>query len=323
MSAAPVPVLAIDRLRLAYRTPQGLLHAVRDATLTAGAGESVGLVGESGSGKSSLARAALGLLPQRLARIQGGCVSIAGRDVTAATETEWETLRGNPVAMVFQDPLTYLNPVMRVGRQIAEGIKRHDRRAKVTPRVAELLALVRLPASAARAYPHELSGGMCQRALLAVALGCRPNLLIADEPTTALDVTTQAEILALLRELRERLGTALLLISHDLGVVASACERLYVMYAGRIVEWGPTEQVFRDPWHPYTSGLLRAARVERNQNRRFATIEGDVPNLIETTLGCPFAGRCPHTMPRCREEMPPAFPVAPKAPRAARCWRLE
>ena len=323
MSPAVVPVLAIDRLCVTYRTPHGMLHAVKHATLTIGGGESVGLVGESGSGKSSLARAALGLLPQRLAKIEAGRLAIAGREVSAARETEWETLRGSPVAMVFQDPLTYLNPVMRVGRQIAESIERHDRRANVAARIAELLELVKLPSSAAHAYAHELSGGMRQRALLAIALGCRPDLLIADEPTTALDVTTQAEILLLLRELQQRLSMAILLISHDLGVVASACDRIYVMYAGWLVEWGPTGRIFAEPWHPYTAGLLRAARVERNQNRRFATIEGEVPDLAQTALGCPFAGRCPHTTSRCRVEMPPAFPAACPAPRAARCWRLE
>ena len=199
--------------------------------------------------------------------------------MTRCSQTQWESLRGNPVAIVFQDPLSFLNPVMRIGRQIAESIRRHTPDMPVEARVGELLDLVKLPRAIARAYPHELSGGMRQRALLATALACGPRLLIADEPTTALDVTTQAEILALLRELREKLGMAMLLISHDLGIVASACERLYVMYAGRVVEWGRTRDVFGKPAHPYTVGLFQAARAARDAQGRFATIRGDPPHL--------------------------------------------
>jgi ABC-type dipeptide/oligopeptide/nickel transport system ATPase component len=239
-------------------------------------GESVALVGESGSGKSTVARAALGLLPARIARIEAGRLLIEGRDMASATEKQWERQRGHPVAMVFQDPLSYLNPVMRVGRQIAESVRRHDPGVKnVNARVAELLDLVRLSESVIRAHPHELSGGMRQRVLLAIALGCRPKLLIADEPTTALDVTTQAEILALLRDLRRRLGMAMLLISHDLGVVWEECERVYVMFRSRIVESGDTREVFTQPTHPYTAGLIQAAKAARNSDGRFATIEGE------------------------------------------------
>jgi oligopeptide/dipeptide ABC transporter ATP-binding protein len=208
-------------------------------------------------------------------------------------------MRGHPVAMVFQDPLSYLNPVMRVGRQIAESVRRHAPRLPLEVRVAELLSLVKLPAAAVDAYPHELSGGMRQRALLAVALGCGPKLLVADEPTTALDVTTQAEILALIRELRDRLGMALLLISHDLAIVASACERIYVMYAGHSVEWGRTADVFRRPAHPYTVGLLKAAQAARNTAGRFATIAGDPPNLSALSPGCPFTPRCSLARAEC------------------------
>jgi ABC-type glutathione transport system ATPase component len=215
-------ILSAENLRIGYRTRHGTVRAVADASLTIDEHEAVGLVGESGSGKSSLARAMLGLLPRPLATIDGGRIEIAGRAMTHADERDWERLRGAPVAIVFQDPLSFLNPVMRVGRQIAEGVARHGG----AQRVEELLALVRLPASCADAWPHELSGGMRQRVALAIALGCGPRLLIADEPTTALDVTTQAEILALLRELRARVGMALLLITHDLAVVAAMCARL-------------------------------------------------------------------------------------------------
>jgi len=270
------PLLRTDALTVAYRSRGARVVAVQDASILVNAGESVALVGESGSGKTTVARTLLGLLPPRIARIESGRILIEGRDVAASTEDEWERLRGHPIAMVFQDPLSYLNPVMRVGRQIAESVDRHDRAERDVPRrVAELLALVRLPETAVRSYPHELSGGMRQRVLLAIAIGCRPKLLVADEPTTALDVTTQAEILALLRDLRERLGMAMLLISHDLGVVRHACERVYVMFRSRIVESGATQDVFARPQHGYTAGLIKAAKAARNSEGRFETIEGE------------------------------------------------
>ncbi|HMA06523.1 MAG TPA: ABC transporter ATP-binding protein [Ramlibacter sp.] len=277
----PTALLQMDALRIDYRSRSGSVSAVQDLSIEIREGESVALVGESGSGKSTVARAALGLLPERVARIESGRILIEGTDVTRYTQAQWEQLRGHPVAMVFQDPLSFLNPVMRVGRQIAESVRRHDPAvADVTARVAELLDLVRLPASCIRSYPHELSGGMRQRVLLAIALGCRPKLLIADEPTTALDVTTQAEILALLRDLRQRLGMAMLLISHDLGVVWEECERVYVMFRSRIVESGPTREVFANPAHAYTAGLIKAAKAARNSDGRFETIEGEFSTQV-------------------------------------------
>ena len=323
MSDARPPILAIDRLRLSYRTRRGVVRAVEEATLAVGEGEAVGLVGESGSGKSSLARAALGLLPEGIGRIDDGRIVIRGRDVTALAQRDWEEMRGDPVAMVFQDPLSFLNPVMRVGRQIAESVARHDRSSRPGDRVAELLRLVRLSPAAAGAYPHELSGGMRQRALLAIALGCRPGLLIADEPTTALDVTTQAEILELLRELQRQLGMALLLISHDLGVVSAACDKVYIMYAGRTVEWGATRDVFARPLHPYSASLLQAGKAIRDEAGRFVTIEGEVPSLGELGAGCPFAPRCPKSLPRCAIEMPPPVSLPSHPAQSARCWALE
>ncbi|MEO8202755.1 MAG: ABC transporter ATP-binding protein [Betaproteobacteria bacterium] len=313
-------ILEIEALRLAYRTRGTVAYAMNDVTLSVGEGEAVGLVGESGSGKSTLARVTLGLAPRNIARIESGHIRIAGTDVTAFDEDQWQAMRGNPVAMVFQDPLSYLNPVMRVGRQIAESVRRHAPALSPATRVAELLALVKLPAAAAEAYPHELSGGMRQRALLAVALGCGPRLLVADEPTTALDVTTQAEILALIRELRERLGMALLLISHDLGIVASACDRIYVMYAGHTVEWGRTADVFQHPAHPYTVGLLQAAQAARNAEGRFATIAGDPPNLSALSPGCPFTPRCPLARTECAQAMPEPGPALNAGAQQVRCW---
>ena len=313
-------ILEIDSVRLAYRTRGAVAYAMNNVSLAVAEGEAVGLVGESGSGKSTLARATLGLIPRSIATIESGRISIGGQEVTHFSEDQWQAMRGNPVAMVFQDPLSYLNPVMRVGRQIAESVRRHAPGLPLQARVAGLLSLVKLPAAAVDAYPHELSGGMRQRALLAVALGCGPKLLVADEPTTALDVTTQAEILALIRELRERLGMALLLISHDLGIVASACERIYVMYAGHTVEWGGTTDVFQRPAHPYTVGLLKAAQAARNAEGRFATIAGDPPNLAELSPGCPFTPRCPLARAECPREMPPAGPARNAGAQQVRCW---
>jgi oligopeptide/dipeptide ABC transporter ATP-binding protein len=321
-AAADPPIVAVSDLRFSYLRRGAVVSALRGVSLDVRPGEAVGLVGESGSGKSTLARVLLGLTHPRLSRIEEGRIVIDGRDVTDFDPQQWQGLRGHPVAMMFQDPLTYLNPVMAIGRQIAESVRLHDGAVDVGARVRELLGLVRLPETAAKAYAHELSGGMRQRALLAVALGCRPRLLVADEPTTALDVTTQAEIMALLADLRRRLGMAMLLISHDLGLVASACTRIYVMYAGRTVEWGPTDGVFGAPEHPYTRGLLESARVVRDAAGRFPTIGGDVPNLAQPIEGCPFRPRCALAVDRCIE-MPVPVGVPGGHDHAVRCWHFE
>ena len=324
MSAAPSarPIVEVSDLRFSYLRGGAVVSALRGVSLHVDPGEAVGLVGESGSGKSTLARVLLGLTHPRLSRIEGGRVVIDGQDVTGFGVPQWEALRGHPVAMMFQDPLTYLNPVMTVGRQIAESVRLHDRGADVDARVLELLGLVRLPESVAKSYAHELSGGMRQRALLAVALGCRPRVLVADEPTTALDVTTQTEIMALLADLRQRLGMAMLLISHDLGLVAAACTRIYVMYAGRTVEWGATAGVFNASAHPYTAGLLQSARVARNAAGRFETIGGDVPNLAHPIEGCPFRPRCALAFEPC-VRMPDPVAVPGEREHAVRCWHFE
>ena len=303
---------------MTYRQHGRVVHAIQGATLEVREGEAVGLVGESGCGKSSLGRALIGLLPPKLATIDQGRITLDGRDVTQLGERDWPQMRGNPVAMVFQDSLSYLNPIMRVEDQIAESVRTHDHDVEVRPRVHELLDLVRLSSSVRRAYPFELSGGMRQRVCIAIALGCRPKLLVADEPTTALDVTTQAEIIVLMDELRRSQGMALLLISHDLGVVRSVCERVYIMYAGRMVEWGETAEVFGFPGHPYVDGLLAAAQTER-QGRHFAAIKGEVPDLSSPINCCPFAPRCPRVFDRCTSEMPPPFAVGASG-HTARCW---
>ena len=313
-------ILDMSDLTLSYTTLGRKLRALQGVSLSVGEGEAVGLVGESGSGKSTVARVALGLTPTGIAHIEAGCIRISGRDVTHLSEDARAALRGHPIAIVFQDPLSFLNPVMRVSRQIAESVERHTPELAVAPRVRELLERVKLSASCAASYPHELSGGMRQRVLLAMAIACRPKLLIADEPTTALDVTTQAEILALLEELRVGLNMALLLISHDLGLVASACERIYVMYAGRTIEWGPTARVFGAPAHPYSEGLLHAAQTDRDRDGRFITIGGDPPDLTRIGVGCAFAPRCGYAMATCTEAMPE--PIASESSgHMVRCWR--
>ena len=311
-------VLEIHNLQVVYTGRQRIVHAIQHASLTVRRGEAVGIAGESGSGKSTLARAAMGLLPPGVARIVAGRIAIAGVDTTAYTPRQWETLRGHPIAIVFQDPLSFLNPVVRIGEQIAESVRRHDRLAAVERRVHELLDQVQLPATSSRRYPHELSGGMRQRVMLAIALGCRPSLLVADEPTTALDVTTQAEILKLLAELRRELNMSLLLISHDLGVLRSTCERTYIMYAGHTIESGPTAQVLRDPLHPYTRGLVDASRMRLNEHRRFATIGGDVPTLNKPHDLCPFLARCGSNVLECQSRMPQLVEVDKGRP--VRCW---
>jgi oligopeptide/dipeptide ABC transporter ATP-binding protein len=309
VTAAATPILEIDRLALSYSARGGVVHAVQDASLVVANGESVGIAGESGSGKSTLARAVLGLLPERVARITNGRIVVAGRDVTHLEGDAWRSIRGNPVAIVFQDPLSFLNPVLRVGAQIAESVRRHDPAADLSARCVELLRLVRLEPAVLRRYPHELSGG-------------RPRLLIADEPTTALDVTTQAEILALLRELRRTLDMSLLVISHDLGLLRWNCDRVYVMYAGHAVESGPTEAVMTRPAHPYTQGLIAASRLHREDDGHFATVGGDVPGLHRRFTHCPFAPRCPHVMEICRRAMPP-FLKSGEGAQEARCWLLD
>jgi oligopeptide/dipeptide ABC transporter ATP-binding protein len=312
------PVLEIEALHVTYGASDRIVHAVRDATLVVNEGEAVGIAGESGCGKSTLARALLGLLPERIGRIAGGRIRVAGQDVTDHDETQWTALRGHPLAIVFQDPLSFLNPVLRVGAQIAESVRQHDPNQDIRRRCVELLDLVKLSASVLRSYPHQLSGGMRQRVMLAIALGCLPRLLIADEPTTALDVTTQAEIMALLGSLRTQLNMALLVVSHDLGLLRWHCDRIYVMYAGRTIEWGDTASVIDRPRHPYTSGLIATSRLLRGANGRFGALHGEVSTMDSGDAGCPFAPRCPEAHAQCRERMPGEFAVT-KTHRA-KCW---
>jgi len=323
------PLLEIRGLTVRFHTARGVLSAVQDVSLTIGKGEILGLVGESGCGKSVTALSILRLLPPK-ARIEAGQVLLSengsGRDLAQLPEHELRSVRGARISMIFQEPMTALNPVMRVGDQIGEALLAHGLSNKREAKAAALdtMRQVAIPDAERRIrqYPHQLSGGLRQRVMIAMALICRPSLMIADEPTTALDVTIQAQILALLAELRERFGLALLFISHDLGVVSQIADRVAVMYAGRIVEHGPAREIFAAPAHPYTGGLLRAApSLGSEPRRRLATIEGPVPSLAELPPGCAFEPRCELRAPECSAAVPELIEVGPghwaRCPRAA------
>ncbi|MER9158368.1 ABC transporter ATP-binding protein [Mesorhizobium sp. M0778] len=289
-------------------------------------GETLGVVGESGCGKSVTALSILRLLPKLSARTVGGEVRFQGRDLLELSDREMRHIRGDKIAMIFQEPMTSLNPVYTVGHQIAEAVQIHTKasRSVAMEMAEEMLRLVRIadPERRVNNYPHELSGGMRQRAMIAMALACSPELLIADEPTTALDVTIQAQILRLIVDLKERTGTAVMFITHDLGVVAETCQRVIVMYAGRIVEQANVIDLFARPAHPYTQGLMRSVPdPRRGRQRRLPEIPGIVPNLREPIVGCSFAPRCPFAIDICRDKTPILRDVG--SSHAAACWRAE
>jgi peptide/nickel transport system ATP-binding protein len=301
-------LLTVDNLSVEFWTSRGTVHAVNGISFSIGAGETLGIVGESGCGKSVTALALMGILP-RAARIPTGTVTLDGRDLLRQSEREWQHVRGKDVAMIFQDPMTSLNPVLTVGRQLRESIQAHfpvDKKESER-RAADLLDRVGIPSAKARLrdYPHQFSGGMRQRAMIAMALACEPKVLIADEPTTALDVTIQAQILDLLRDLVTERGTALMLITHDLGVVAGTCERVNVMYAGTLVETGTAEELFAEPRHPYTLGLLQSIpRLDTGRKQKLHPIAGSPRNMLSAPSSCPFAPRCPFRIDRCTAELP-------------------
>ncbi len=316
------PLLDVCGLRVDYATGAGLLRAVDNLSFSIQPGETVALVGESGCGKSTAALALMRLASSSQARIDGEQLLFEGEDLLKLPEAKMRALRGSRIAMIFQDPSMYLNPVHSVGQQISESIRLHEPGldgATVRRRVIELLHLVGVPAPAERVdqYPHELSGGMRQRLLIAMALACSPKLLIADEPTTALDVTIQAQVLALIRDLKARLGMAVLLITHDLGVVAETADRMVVMYAGRKVEEGTVAELFERPHHPYTKGLIRAAQWAEQDDGTFFEIPGAVPSLLVLPRGCSFAARCPSAVDACRMRRPDFIATGPQ--RGAEC----
>jgi peptide/nickel transport system ATP-binding protein len=304
------PLLQVRNLETHFFTEDGVTRAVDGVSFDVGPGETLGIVGESGCGKSVTALSMLRLLPDRIGRTVGGSVHFDGIDLLTLSEAEMRDIRGNRIAMIFQEPMTSLNPVLTVGHQIAEALRVHKRvsREKAREGARRMLEVVRIPDAQSRVddYPHQFSGGMRQRVMIAMALACSPKLLIADEPTTALDVTIQAQVLKLILELKESTGAAVILITHDLGVVAETCQRAVVMYAGRKVEEASILELFDRPAHPYTRGLLASIARGRAGARakRLQEIPGLVPSLKEPIVGCAFAPRCSHAFDRCRRESP-------------------
>jgi oligopeptide/dipeptide ABC transporter ATP-binding protein len=318
-------LLEVQDLHTQFFTSRGIVRAVDGISFHVDAGETLGIVGESGCGKTMTALSILRLLPDP-GRITSGRILFRGKEVTKMTDDEIREFRGNDVAMIFQDPMTSLNPVTRIGRQIEEAMTAHERFSEkvARPRVIELLKRVRVPAAESRIkdYPHQFSGGMRQRAMIAMGLANEPSLLIADEPTTALDVTVQAQIIQLMKQLNRELGTAMMLITHNMALVASLCQRIVVMYAGRIVEEGPVEQIFKSPQHPYTWSLLRSVpRVDEARKDRLVSIKGLPPDLSHAPPGCKFHPRCPFVIDKCKvDPEPPLGEVGPN--QIARCWVL-
>ncbi|HEY8425017.1 MAG TPA: ABC transporter ATP-binding protein [Limnochordales bacterium] len=319
------PLLEIVGLKVNFYTHAGVVHAVRGASFAVHPGETVALVGESGSGKSVTALSVMRLVP-RPGRIDGGRILFDGRDLTALSDREMRRIRGAEIGMIFQDPMSSLNPTMTVGRQIAEVVQKHRgvSRKEAMERAAEMLALVGIPNPRTRLgqYPHEFSGGMRQRVMIAMALACEPKLLIADEPTTSLDVTIQAQILDLMASLQSRLGMAILLITHDLGIVARLADRVVVMYAGQVVEQASVDDLFHMTRHPYSRALLRAIPNPQAQGRRdLEAIPGSPPDLYQEPEGCAFAPRCAFAMEVCTRFAPPDVQVG--ADHLSRCWLLD
>jgi oligopeptide/dipeptide ABC transporter ATP-binding protein len=309
------PLLSVENLTVQFRSDAGWLTAVEDVSFAVAPRECLGIVGESGSGKSVSALSILSLHGRANTRIPSGRILYEGRNIVALPQRELRRLRGGEIAMIFQDPMSSLNPVLTIGDQIAETLRLHQRlsAAEARHRAIELLDLVRIPDAARRIdeYPHRLSGGMRQRVMIAIAIACRPKLLIADEPTTALDVTIQAQILELLRELQRELGMSVVLITHDLGVIAEFAQRVVVMYAGRVVETAPITDLFARPMHPYTEGLLRAVPKLDEDVRRLATIPGSIPDPTEPIRGCRFSPRCPEVRDTCRTTQPDLLAIRP------------
>ena len=309
-------LLEVRGLEIHFASAEGDVRAVDGVSLALEPGRTLGLVGESGCGKSVTALAIMGLVPSPPGRIVGGEVIFEGQDLRRLSPAQMRELRGNHIAMIFQEPMTSLNPAFTVGEQIAEAIQRHKRvgRGEARERAIKMMRRVRIPAAEERYddYPHKLSGGMRQRVMIAMALSCGPTLLIADEPTTALDVTIQAQILDLMRELHAEFGTAIIMISHDLGVIAEIADEVAVMYAGKIVEQAPVAALFDEPQHPYTIGLLGALPKLRDDKARLATIEGAVPNLMALPEGCAFHPRCPFADAECRTVEPRLRALGPR-----------
>jgi oligopeptide/dipeptide ABC transporter ATP-binding protein len=330
-AAGAGPILQVENLRTWFNTDNGVARAVDGVSFHVNPGETLGIVGESGSGKSVTSLSVMRLIPRPPGEIRPGSRILfrdekgAMEDLAAVSEKRMRQIRGNDIAMIFQEPMTSLNPVFRVGDQIAESLRLHQGLGKkdARDRAIEMLQLVGIPIPHQRVdeYPHQLSGGMRQRVMIAMALACNPKLLIADEPTTALDVTIQAQILELLNRLQEELGMSIILITHDLGVVAETCDRVIVMYAGQVFEEGPVDDVFHDPQNPYTEGLLRSMPRLGEDVERLAVIPGVVPSPLNWPAGCRFNDRCPYAWEKTEREEPPLFEIAPG--RKNKCWLVQ
>lgn len=318
-------VLKIENLHVSFDSYTGEVHAVRGVTLDVKEGEVLAIVGESGCGKSVTAQTIMKLNPMPPARIKEGSITLCGRDIVAASEKEMQDIRGQEVSMIFQDPMTCMNPTMRVGKQLTETLvkKKKISRAEAEKEAVRLLKMVQIPNAEQRAkqYPHEFSGGMRQRAMIAMALACNPKLLIADEPTTALDVTIQAQIMQLMGKIKDETKTAIILITHDLGVVANLADKVAVMYAGKVVEKGTARDIFYKPGHPYTKALLKSLpTIDTKKEEQLVSIPGTPPDLYAPPQGCGFASRCEHCMKICQVNQPPVFEVGEG--HTASCWRL-
>jgi oligopeptide/dipeptide ABC transporter ATP-binding protein len=322
------PLLSLQQLRVEFDTRNGVARVIDDLSFRVERGETLGIVGESGCGKSMTALSIMGLVPSPPGRIAGGSIRLNGEDLLTADEQRLREVRGNEISMIFQEPMTSLNPVFSIGEQIAEAVRLHQglSQSDALARAGQMLRAVHIPApeTRIREYPHQLSGGMRQRVMIAMALACNPNLLIADEPTTALDVTVQAQIFDLLQEIQSSTGAAIILITHDMGAIAELAQRVVVMYAGRKVEEGPVETILETPGHPYTQGLIRCVPHLRSdpapERPPLTEIPGMVPALTELGRGCPFAPRCTRALAHCHSEMPPT--VAISVDHSAACWLL-
>jgi len=318
-------LLEVNNLKTYFFTRSGVVKAVDDVSFTIKPSETLGIVGESGCGKSVTALSVIRLVASPPGKIVSGEINFNGENILEKNQEEMTELRGSKISMIFQDPMTSLNPVFTVGYQIAETVKRHRKELnndQAWKRAIEMLELVHIPDAKKRAknYPHEFSGGMRQRVMIAIALACNPQLLIADEPTTALDVTIQAQILELIKGLSKEFSTAVMLITHDLGVVAGTCEHINVMYAGHVVESAPVKQIFETPAHPYTVGLLHSIpRLDETRDKRLTPIAGQPPDLGKEIIGCPYAPRCPKVQARCRRERPELMPVG-RGEQVAACF---
>jgi oligopeptide transport system ATP-binding protein len=324
-SESQKPLLEVKDLTVRFHTGDGVVKAVNGVSYTLNEGETLGVVGESGCGKSVHARSILGLIPMPPGKIEKGEIWYDGRNLLDLHDNDMYQIRGPEIAMVFQDPMTFLNPVLTVGFQVSEALRLHQQmeEKEALEKAGELLSLVGIPDATARLndYPHQFSGGMRQRALIAMALSCNPKLLIADEPTTALDVTIQAQIIELVKRLQEKFGMAVMWITHDLGVAASLVKTINVMYAGYLIERGSVKDIFKRPRHPYTQGLLSSLpRLDQKPGTRLTSIPGNPPNLVGLKPGCPFAPRCIYVQDHCLEEMP-ALESTGENGRVVACWR--